>query len=516
MKTKRIKIITKIDKPHMTFEILSVFHKYDVEIIWMEVYTHVIYIKMPLIDAELWETFKAEFEHIEGYGSVKEIDLIAFEERDIEINKVLDIISHGVIVLSKDGRVKYANKYASEKIFRFGDNEITGRDITSLVNNESLATFLKMPENMISITNKEIIIQNQSYVLNVNPLISKDNIFSGYILSLDDIKKINELINANRYGNPIAFEDIIAESNKMLETINQAKLFSLSDSPVLITGESGTGKELFTRSIHNSSKRSNKPFVAINCASIPEQLLESELFGYEEGSFTGSKKGGKSGLFEIANGGTIFLDEIGEMAPHIQAKLLRVLQEKKIRRIGSHKETPIDVRVLSATNQDIEEMINSRKFRLDLLYRINIFSIHIPPLRERKSDLPALIQYFIRLHSIRYNKDIDEIDSKVMKKLINHNWPGNVRELQNVLERAVALSKHNKVLEKDIVLNYRSNNEEFIVSNSLKKSLENLEKKMIIDGLKTHNSIRAAAKGLDATHTMILNRMKKYNIKKDI
>ena len=512
MKTKRIKIITKVDRPHMTYDILSVFHKYDVEVIWMEVYTYVVYIKMPEVDSSLWTKMQEELEGIEGFAGVKEISLIAVEERDIEMNQILDDITYGVVILSSDGRIKYSNKYAAEKVFRSDVEHVNGADITNFINDRELNGFIEKVDNKDPINNMQIVIGNRHYIISVHPMFSTENIFSGYMLNINDKKVINEMINANRYENPITFKDIIAESNKMIETINQAKLFAPADTPILITGESGTGKELLTRAIHNQSKRKDKPFVAINCASIPEQLLESELFGYEGGAFTGSKKGGKMGLFEVANGGTLFLDEIGEMAPHLQAKLLRVLQEKKIRRIGSNKEESIDVRVISATNRDLEEMVENDNFRLDLLYRINVFSVHISPLRERREDVPSLIEHFVRLHCKRYGKEIDSISPQVMSKLTSYNWPGNVRELQNVVERAVALAEGKEIILKDIILDYKTNDNDIIVKDSLPKSLENLEKKMIEESLRTSSTIRGAAKQIDITHTMLINRMKKHNI----
>ena len=511
MNTKRIKIITE-DRPHMTYDILSVFRKYDLEVIWMEVYTYVIYIKLPITNSEIWSKIQEDLKDIYGLVNVEEIDLIAVEERDIEMNRILDDISYGVVVLSGDGRIKYTNKYAAEKVFKSKVKEVNGVDITRFISNDDLNNFIENQDYEDSINNMQIVIGNRHYIISLHPMLSDENIFSGYMLNINDKKIINEMINANRYENPITFDDIIAESNKMLETINQAKMFAPTDSPILITGESGTGKELLTRAIHNLSFRKDKPFVAINCASIPEQLLESELFGYEGGAFTGGKKGGKMGLFEVANGGTLFLDEIGEMAPHLQAKLLRVLQEKKIRRIGSNKEESIDVRVISATNQDLVQMVGNDNFRLDLLYRINVFSIHIPPLRERREDIPTLIEHFLKLHSERYGKEINSISPQVMNELTYYNWPGNVRELQNVVERAVALAEEKEIGLKDLILYQKSNDDNIVVGDSLPRSIENLEKKMIEESLSTSRTIRGAAKKIGITHTMLINRMKKYNI----
>ncbi len=355
-------------------------------------------------------------------------------------------------------------------------------------------------------------IGNQLYQVNLQLIKNEEDILTGYLISFYDIDKSSVF---NRYDNPITFDDIIGESERMTAIISEGKQYAKSDSPVLITGESGTGKELFARAIHNHSVRKNKPFIAINCAAIPDQLLESELFGYEPGTFTGGTKEGKSGIFEVASGGTVFLDEIGEMAPHIQAKLLRVLQERKVRRVGGHKEMPIDARLISATNQNLDEMVKNKEFRLDLLFRINIFNINIPPLRDRKEEIPILFEYFSNIHSERYNKTITGIEQEAMRKLINYNWPGNVREFQNVLERAAALSTTKTISARDIILNYNLITEDTFVENSLKGCLENLEKKMITDSLKSTKSIREAARGLRVTHTLLINRMKKYDICKE-
>lgn len=507
MKTRRIKITTSIDRPHITYDILTVLHRYDIGILMMEVYTYVIYLKVPVMDQELWKEILVEMNKIEGFESAEEIDLIAFEERDIEMKRVLDIIPQGVVVLSAKGSIKYANNYVAERILKTTSDVLGNRYIIDFIQDDKVKQFIKDEEKLKSIRNQEITIGNQSYILNIHPILSDENVFSGYMLSL------SEVINQDNYHNPITFDDIIGESNKLKEVVEQAKLYALADSPVLITGESGTGKELFARAIHNLSNRVDKPFIAINCAAIPDQLLESELFGYESGSFTGGKKEGKKGIFELGEGGTIFLDEIGEMAPHLQSKMLRVLQEKGVRRIGSHTEIPIDVRIITATNQDIDELIRTNKFRLDLIYRINIFSVDIPPLRERKDDIPILVEHFTGKHIKRYGKVIEGLEPKAMRKLISYNWPGNIRELQNVLERAIALTADNVIEEKDIMLNYNLERSENLAdSSSLTDIIGSYERNIIVGALKNNSSIRETARKLDVTHTLLINRIKKYNI----
>lgn len=506
MEARKIKLTAVEDRPHLTYEALSVLHKYDVGLIWMEVYAFVAYIKLMPVEDEIWEKIRKELEALSGWATLEEIELFPFEEKDTEMKNVLDVIPHGVTLLSRLGDIKYCNNYAAEKIFNTQGKDITGVNINKYFESNKLLEPLR-GRSKKSIVKEKMYVGNQLYEVNLQPVTNEENVLSSFLLSFYDI----DLDVYDRYDNPITFNDIIGESSKMLEAVKQGKLYSKSDSSVLITGESGTGKELFARAIHNESNRKNKPFIAINCAAIPDQLLESELFGYEGGTFTGGRKEGKAGIFEIAHGGTVFLDEIGDMAPHLQAKLLRVLQEKKVRRVGGADEVTVNVRLISATNQNIDSMVKNKEFRLDLLFRINIFNINIPPLRERKEDLPILYEHYVKAHSLRYQKSIVGIEKDAMRNLINYNWPGNVREFQNVLERAVALSSAREIKLKDIFLNYNLVVED-IETNSLKEYVENIEKKKIEDVLKQTKSIREAARSLNVTHTLLINRIKKYNI----
>lgn len=507
MTTRKIKFTSYVDRPHMTYEILTILYSNDIQVLAMEVYSRVSYYILPLVDDEVWNKTLSEMKKIKDFKGVEEVDLLPFEERDIEIKKVLDLQPNGVVVLSPKGNIKYINNYVAEKIFKITPKEATDRYITEFITDEKIKTFLLINEKIKSIDKQEIVIGNQLYNMNIKPIIGDENIFSGYMLSISDV------VNQDLYYNPITFKDIIGESNKIREVVSEAKLYAKSDSPVLITGESGTGKELFARAIHNLSDRYMKPFIALNCAALPEQLLESELFGYEGGSFTGGKKEGKAGLFEIGEGGTIFLDEIGEMSPHLQTKLLRVLQEKSVRKIGSHKEIPTDVRIISATNQDLDQLIKEEKFRLDLLYRINIFNVDIPSLRDRKDDIPILIEHFGAKQVKRYGKIIRGIDPSAINKLIEYNWPGNIRELQNVVERAVAISNDNTIQEKDIILNTNIEMERDLPhDSSLIDIVGDYERDIILKALKNNSSVRGTAKKLKVTPTLLTNRINRYKI----
>lgn len=288
----------------------------------------------------------------------------------------------------------------------------------------------------------KVFLSNMKKKLNISIYpITKENNFKGWLIILDDIKEL--LSTINKYSNTEAictFNDIIGESSQLKKVLKEAKLISQSPSTVLISGESGSGKELLAQSIHNASNVSEGPFVALNCGAIPKNLIESELFGYEEGSFTGSKKGGKPGKFELADGGTIFLDEIGEMPIEMQVTLLRVLQEGTITRIGGKTAIPVNVRVIAATNKNLKEEIKKGTFREDLFYRLNVIPLQLPSLKDRIGDVPILINYFLNIKSKKLHKPIPQIEQRLYKKMISYCWPGNIRELENCIENIVNLN----------------------------------------------------------------------------
>lgn len=278
---------------------------------------------------------------------------------------------------------------------------------------------------------------------------------AGKVIVYHDISEVNrlrrELDRLNQKLRKVeakySFKDIIGENEKMLEAINVAKTAAMTPATIMLRGESGTGKEIFANAIHNTSPRRNEKFVKINCSSIPDELLESELFGYKEGAFTGAQRGGKKGLFQEADRGSLFLDEIGDVSPRMQVKILRALQEKEIMPVGSTESIPIDVRIICATNKPLEKMIEDGEFREDLYYRLNVFPIKIPPLRERKNDIEAISMYLLNQYNDYYGRKVTSIDKEAIKLLKKGDWPGNVRELQNVLSRAlINLSGDEEVL----------------------------------------------------------------------
>ncbi|NHC40363.1 sigma 54-interacting transcriptional regulator [Bacillus sp. MM2020_1] len=328
------------------------------------------------------------------------------------------------------------------------------------------------------------------------------------------------------------FNDLIGISPPFLSTKKLAERISGSNSSVLLIGDSGTGKELFAHAIHHSSMRTSLPFVAINCASIPEHLLESELFGYDDGAFTGAKKGGKKGQFEIANNGTLFLDEIGDMPLSMQSKLLRVLQEKEVQRVGGQKSIAVDVRIIAATHRDLEKLVEEGTFRQDLYYRLNVIKIEIPPLRRRKEDIPLISQSLLKKMEGKFYRKGIELSAEVEERLMQHSWPGNVRELENVLERSINVldGKTIEVVHLPLYLRDREPETNFVKGAnpqnlqmtpkkplpifSLKETVAFVEKEAILNALEmTNGNKQEAAKLLEIGKTSFYEKCKLYTIR---
>ena len=307
-------------------------------------------------------------------------------------------------------------------------------------------------------------------------------------------------------------EGVIGESGQMLEVISLVQRVAPSEATVLIRGESGTGKELIAKAIHYASPRAVRPLVRVNCAALPENLLESELFGHERGAFTGAVAARK-GRFELADGGTLFLDEIGDLPLHLQAKLLRVLQEREFERVGSSQTLKVDVRVLSATNRDLEAMIRSERFREELYYRLNVVTIVLPPLRERRQDLPALMEHFLKHFAAKNSKTIRGFSHEARQALLRYDYPGNVRELENLIERAVVLTRDDVVGRGDLPLTLEESEERTEQETQLTAAVEGLERRMIKDALARADGIQTrAADFLGITERALRYKLKKYGL----
>ena len=364
------------------------------------------------------------------------------KEKFETINAILNSTSEGIIAIDKMGYILHINKIA-KKIFAYEHQDHINEVIphskildTALTGIANFGEFLKTGNDSIVVNSVPIKIEGQTI---------------GAVATIQEelkIQTIDHEIRRKNLGNgriaKKTFRDIIGSSNEIMTAIRQASKYAKSDSTVLIHGETGTGKEIFAQSIHNYSKRQKQPFVAINCAALPENILESELFGYVSGAFTGASKDGKPGIFELAHNGTVFLDEIGEISINVQVKLLRVLQEKEVSRIGDDKVIPIDVRILAASNKNLVDEIQKGLFREDLYFRLCVLELELPPLRSRKEDIKELVHYFIREKSLKNLKVSDE----TIKYFENYDWPGNIRQLSNVIERLIVTSDEGLISNK--------------------------------------------------------------------
>jgi two-component system, NtrC family, response regulator AtoC len=333
----------------------------------------------------------------------------------------------------------------------------------------------------------------------------------------EQLRRENQLLR-KEVGKEYSFENIVSKNEKMQKIFDVIRKVSQYKSTVLITGESGTGKELVARALHYNSDRSPNPFIAVNCGAIPENLLESELFGHAKGAFTDAIRT-KKGLFEEADSGTLFLDEIGDLPGQLQVKLLRVLQDGEIRRIGESKPIQIDVRIVAATVKDLSREVNEGRFREDLFYRLNVLPIHIPPLRERKEDIPLLIHHFIGKYNEAMSKDVADIDHNAMDILMNYKWYGNVRELENTIERAIVLSEKNNIELENLPVEIQNFKEEFQMETlpdeeySIKRASKTLEINLIKKALhKTKGNHTHAARLLEISHRALLYKIKEYGI----
>jgi two-component system response regulator AtoC len=333
----------------------------------------------------------------------------------------------------------------------------------------------------------------------------------------EQLRRENQLLR-REVAKEYSFENIVSKNEKMQKLFDVIKKVAQYKSTVLISGESGTGKELVARALHYNSERSQNPFIPVNCGAIPENLLESELFGHAKGAFTDAIRT-KKGLFEEADGGTLFLDEIGELPGPLQVKLLRVLQEGEIRRIGESKSIKVDVRIVVATVKDLTKEVNEGRFREDLFYRLNVLPIHIPPLRERKEDIPLLIHHFINKYNQSMNKNVAGIDHGALEALMNHKWYGNVRELENTIERAIVLTDKDIIGLENLPIEIQEFKEEFQLEPlpdeeySIKKASKTLEINLINKALrKTKGNHTHAARLLEISHRALLYKIKEYGI----
>lgn len=462
------------------------------------------------------------------FQDISEIEFISKELETVknildELDSVIDSSHDGILITDARGEMVKANK-ALNKIF--GMEQVPNHFLDFQQHNIHLSVIekvIKTGKKMTVIAENDV--RSNVLLITATPVHNTEGKLQRVVVNIRDMTEIDklrkELAEAKRSLSNLKYQNnspFIAQSPAMQSILKKVNQIAKVDSIVLITGESGVGKEEIANQIHYLSNRKDYPFIKVNCGAIPETLLESELFGYEPGAFTGAQKKGKVGLFEAAHKGTLFLDEIAEMPLQLQVKLLRVLQEQEIVRIGGIKPKKIDVRILVASNKDLQQLVDSGEFRLDLFYRINVVPIVIPPLRERQEDIPLLIAKFKKEIVERYGKNV-KFPTSVMEALVRYHWPGNVRELSNIVERLIVTTEEEEI-QKDEVNRLLYHGKELLKADKqviqinsvvpLKEAIDEVEKQLLMKCLKMYKSTRGMADALKVNQSTIVRKMKKF------
>lgn len=470
------------------------------------------------------------------FKDITEVVDLAEEITDLkEVKTMLEAIIHSsdeaISVVDENGNGLMINP-AYTRITGLEEKDIVGKPATvDISEGESMHMKVLNTRRPVRGVRLKVGPSKKDVLVNVAPVIV-DGKLKGSVGVLHDVSEIQSLTSELRRARQIirsleakyTFDDIIGRSNEMTLALEQAKVGAKTPATVLLRGESGTGKELFAHAIHNESERRHNKFIRVNCAAIAESLLESELFGYEDGAFSGAKRGGKKGLFEEANHGSIFLDEIGELTLPMQAKLLRVLQENELIRVGGTKPVHVDVRVIAATNLNLEKAIMMKTFREDLYYRLNRLPIYIPPLRERTGDIELLADHLIQRLNDDYGRNVTSLDSKALEKLGAYDWPGNVRELENIIGRAMIYMDHlEETIRADHIPRLKVETErEFDQSKAtwlgetLQQAVDDFERKLLADAFRAHNFNKTqTAKALGISIRNFYYKLEKYGLDKD-
>jgi len=494
--------VSFIDRVGITQEVLAILGGRNLNLDAVEMVPPNVYIDAPTLSHQVLEELKDALFRVRGVEAITVVDILPGQRRHLQLDALLAAMTDPVLALDSAGHVLLANPALIALIGR----EPAGEPVAELFADDGLQNALL--ENGFRLPLREVTLNGEAFLLDATPITD-----AGALLTLYQPSRIGERLSALHHDHAEGFDALLGESTAIRTLKARAQRVAALDAPLLIQGETGTGKELVARACHATSARHSAPFLALNCAALPENLAESELFGYAPGAFTGAQRGGKPGLMELANQGTVFLDEIGEMSPYLQAKLLRFLNDGSFRRVGGDREVKVNVRILSATHRNLEKMVAEGTFREDLFYRLNVLNLEVPPLRDRGQDILLLARYFMEQACAQIQRPVCRLATGTYPALLGNRWPGNVRQLQNVIFRAAAISESNLVDIGDLdIAGTAVAGESDGEVGSLEQAVETFEKALLEKLYADYPSTRQLAARLQTSHTAIAHRLRKYGI----
>ena len=506
--------VTFTDRVGIAHEILAVLAIRRLNVVGVEVDPPLIHIDAPGLDPAALPALSDALRTIAGVRSVAAIDMLPGTRRRLHLDALLTALPDPVLAIDRGARVVVASAAAAQ-VAGLPESRLAGRDIGELFGEPGLTRALA--DGGFRMSGREVTLNGQPFLLEVTPIVDVEA--AGAVITLFTPSRLGERLHAiqnfDDLGSGRGFDRILGESPPVRALKARAARVAAMEAPLLILGETGTGKELIAHACHRASPRRDKPFLALNCAAVPENLAESELFGYAPGSFTGAQRGGKPGLLELAHGGTVFLDEIGEMSAYLQAKLLRFLNDGSFRRVGGEREQKVDVRVISATHRSLEAMVADHSFREDLFYRLNVLTLNVPPLRERGHDILLLARHFIARAAAQARRPPGRLTPAAAAALLANRWPGNVRQLENVIFRAVTMSDGGTLDAADLELagaGMQSAGMPAEDAESWEEAVDAFERSLLRRLYPRFPSSRKLAARLNTSHTMIANKLRKHGI----
>ncbi|QKZ03224.1 MULTISPECIES: sigma-54-dependent transcriptional regulator [Pseudomonas] len=495
--------VSFIDRVGITQEVLALLGARNLNLDAVEMVPPNVYIDAPTLSPKVLDELRDALLSVGGVQSVSVVDILPGQRRHLQLDALLAAMTDPVLALDSAGKVLLANP----ALISLYGREPAGESVTELFQDPNLLDTLL--DQGFRLPLREVSVNGETLLLDATPITD-----AGALLTLYPPNRIGERLAALHHDHAEGFDSLLGDSPAIRTLKARAQRVATLDAPLLIQGETGTGKELVARACHAISARHSAPFLALNCAALPENLAESELFGYAPGAFTGAQRGGKPGLMELAHQGTVFLDEIGEMSPYLQAKLLRFLNDGSFRRVGGDREVKVNVRILSATHRDLEKMVSEGAFREDLFYRLNVLNLEVPPLRERGQDILLLARSFMQQACTQIQRPICRLAPATYPALLGNRWPGNVRQLQNVIFRAAAICEGALVDIGDLdiagtsVARHGSDGQ----VESLEQAVDDFEKALLQKLYVSYPSTRQLATRLQTSHTAIAHRLRKYGI----